>query len=343
MHPILKDTPNVTDLVLAMDIWSSDSTSGLCRGLSLINPRRVIMRHSGGKTRINKATTDLTANVLKCLPEWSNLESTVCDIGTYGHIKTFADSLARSKTIRTLLFPSSVFSRHSLPSLCRFQSLKVVQITSKLGPFDMQYKAEVDAGPKLGKLIKYTVKTKRDAQTAFPVIFKLTLALPYLFRCLTIRDSPAAVESLRQQLISIPALGSSIRRIYLSIHMGFPEDISSILSCADRVEIVKGRPLGQMRRQDLDRPEDRNTIKLFSFKIQLHLAKSLITCPGYLIHLLSKDHEPRWDSFFQDFEKDIIIPGLREIQVSWCVASERMGDCEERLGPAGGDAAFEGN
>ncbi|KAJ7259677.1 hypothetical protein C8J57DRAFT_1338947 [Mycena rebaudengoi] len=530
MHPILKGTLSVTDLVLTMDIWSSDSTSGLCRGLSLINPRRVILRHSGGKARTNKATTDLTEIVLKCLPEWSNLA--VCDIGVYGHLKTFADSLARSKTIHTLLLPGTAFTRYTLPPLCCAQSLKVVQFKSVMGSIAMQYKTEVDADPRLCKLIKYADKSTCDESTLPVLVSSLnpfvrlmesasqetrddiwrrilsfamhtdeselfdsvygtpapsllplllvskkfyTLALPYFFQCLIIPDSAAAVESLRQQLISIPALGSSIRRIYLPIYVGFPEDISSILSCADRLEVVK--PFAPIRCHNMDRSEvrgkmccdsfmamvqtsgetlrtlsahiyksptvlsptlfssfkvlrslslsaaglifqvnppldvkyalatleelhidscdpslflvltcmdldalwhlsvaniapehidvleslfqkhgrklttlrlssnisaavnifsscpelatlsidcgseihDRNTIELFSFKTQhLHLAKILITYPGYLIHQISKDHEPRWDSFFQEFDKDT-FPGLREIQVSWCV------------------------
>ncbi|KAJ7651207.1 hypothetical protein FB45DRAFT_1018559 [Roridomyces roridus] len=36
MHTILKSAPNITDLVLSLYIWSSDNTSGLCKGLPLI-------------------------------------------------------------------------------------------------------------------------------------------------------------------------------------------------------------------------------------------------------------------------------------------------------------------
>ncbi|KAJ7259749.1 hypothetical protein C8J57DRAFT_1134988 [Mycena rebaudengoi] len=160
MHSVLKCAPNITDLVITLDIWSSDSSLGLCRGLSQINPRRVILRKGGdGKIRSNKATNDLTEKVASCMPQWSNL--TVCDLGTLGYTDNLAKSLARSKTIHTLFLPRSAFSRYILPSLCHSQSLEVVQIKSELGPFDMLYKAEVDADP---KLIKYTPKSTCDAQ-----------------------------------------------------------------------------------------------------------------------------------------------------------------------------------
>ncbi|KAJ7259765.1 hypothetical protein C8J57DRAFT_1072726, partial [Mycena rebaudengoi] len=78
MHSVLKCAPNITDLVITLDIWSSDSSSSLCRGLSQINPRRVILRQGGdGKMRSNKSTNDLTEKVASCIPQWSNLASPI--------------------------------------------------------------------------------------------------------------------------------------------------------------------------------------------------------------------------------------------------------------------------
>jgi hypothetical protein len=83
----------------------------------------------------------------------------MCELGTFGHTDTLTKSVAQSKTIHTLLLPISAFSRYILPFLCRPKSLKLVQIKSELRQFHMPYKAEVDADPKLGRLIKYTAKS----------------------------------------------------------------------------------------------------------------------------------------------------------------------------------------
>jgi hypothetical protein len=100
--------------------------------------------------------------------------------------------------------------------------------------------------------------------------------LPYLYRCLILQGLGPAVKILCDQLISNPALGSSIRRLYLPVYTIFREDhMSSILSCADRLEVVKGLRFGSTRdpRQyshDLDQPEVTGQINSFSFSVLAH-------------------------------------------------------------------------
>ncbi|KAJ7430446.1 hypothetical protein B0H11DRAFT_1610683, partial [Mycena galericulata] len=43
MHAILKCAPNITDLFLSLLIWGKDDSTGLCAGLPLINPQRIIL------------------------------------------------------------------------------------------------------------------------------------------------------------------------------------------------------------------------------------------------------------------------------------------------------------
>ncbi|KAJ7140672.1 hypothetical protein C8R44DRAFT_540002, partial [Mycena epipterygia] len=43
MHTVLKCAPNITDLFLTLYISKPDEVDGLCRGLRLINPQRVIL------------------------------------------------------------------------------------------------------------------------------------------------------------------------------------------------------------------------------------------------------------------------------------------------------------
>ncbi|KAJ7259764.1 hypothetical protein C8J57DRAFT_1233433 [Mycena rebaudengoi] len=100
-----------------------------------------------------------------------------------------------------------------------------------------------------------------------------TLALPYLFRCLIIPDSPPAVQSLRQQLLSHPVLGSAIRRIYLPDEIFSETTMISIFSAADRLEVVKGLQYAPMRLpswHDLDQSDTQTSgATLHTFSVQL--------------------------------------------------------------------------
>jgi hypothetical protein len=55
------------------------------------------------------------------------------------------------------------------------------------------------------------------------------------------------VQSLRQQLLSHPVLGSAIRRVYLPDEIFSETTMTSIFSAADRLEVVKGLQYAPMR------------------------------------------------------------------------------------------------
>ncbi|KAJ7651223.1 hypothetical protein FB45DRAFT_889975 [Roridomyces roridus] len=75
MHAILKAAPNITDLFLSLIIWSTDNTSGLCKGLPLVNPRRVIVvdQYSGRQILENQQNEALRKTLVTCIQSWSNL------------------------------------------------------------------------------------------------------------------------------------------------------------------------------------------------------------------------------------------------------------------------------
>ncbi|KAJ7171676.1 hypothetical protein C8R43DRAFT_979036 [Mycena crocata] len=74
MKNILKYSPNITDLVLSLAIWSSDSVGGLCQGLSLIDPIRLIIHDTNfqgpGK---NKQNLRLAEKLAERIRRWQNL------------------------------------------------------------------------------------------------------------------------------------------------------------------------------------------------------------------------------------------------------------------------------
>ncbi|KAJ6505823.1 hypothetical protein C8R47DRAFT_1102511 [Mycena vitilis] len=75
MHTILKSAPNITDIFLSLVIWSSDGTQGLCKGLPLINPRRVILVDPNTRKLLkNQHLAALTKVVLSCISgKWDNM------------------------------------------------------------------------------------------------------------------------------------------------------------------------------------------------------------------------------------------------------------------------------
>jgi hypothetical protein len=74
MHTILKCSPNISDLFLSLAIYSSDNTSGLCKGLSLINPTRLLLLDSErGRSLENKVVSQLLDALSKSIPKWDRL------------------------------------------------------------------------------------------------------------------------------------------------------------------------------------------------------------------------------------------------------------------------------
>lgn len=75
MYPIIMAVPNLTKLFLSFDIWSSDSVSGLCRGLPKMNPTRVILddKEIYPEKASNTALRQLIKALCECLKSWTNL------------------------------------------------------------------------------------------------------------------------------------------------------------------------------------------------------------------------------------------------------------------------------
>ncbi|KAK6966837.1 hypothetical protein R3P38DRAFT_3152204 [Favolaschia claudopus] len=69
MHTILRCAPNITDFYMTLDVWGSDTPTGLCSGLSCINPTRVILVD---KLRDNNRSKKLF-KAPRLIPQWNNL------------------------------------------------------------------------------------------------------------------------------------------------------------------------------------------------------------------------------------------------------------------------------
>ncbi|KAJ7207498.1 hypothetical protein GGX14DRAFT_698178 [Mycena pura] len=73
MHTVLQCVPNVSDLLLSLEIYSSDSTDGLCKGLRLINPTRLILRDNINKPMTNKMAMKLVNALAEAILNWKCL------------------------------------------------------------------------------------------------------------------------------------------------------------------------------------------------------------------------------------------------------------------------------
>ncbi|KAF7329170.1 HEME-HALOPEROXIDASE domain-containing protein [Mycena kentingensis (nom. inval.)] len=71
MQKILKLVPKVTELYLSFDIYAQDSVDGLCKGLGLIQPTRLILNQTRGKR--NRMTERLVETLAACIGNWERL------------------------------------------------------------------------------------------------------------------------------------------------------------------------------------------------------------------------------------------------------------------------------
>ncbi|KAK7063583.1 F-box domain-containing protein [Favolaschia claudopus] len=108
MHAVFKCSPNISDLFLSFDIFSSDNTSGLCKGLPLINPTRLILWTSSRKTLENKMLLQLLQSLADAIAKWDNLRIFDCPFTSNGRLaQKIVPPLVKAKRLDTLTIQSS--------------------------------------------------------------------------------------------------------------------------------------------------------------------------------------------------------------------------------------------
>ncbi|KAJ7164707.1 hypothetical protein C8R43DRAFT_946501 [Mycena crocata] len=137
MLKIISRAPNVTDLCISLNIWSSDNVSGLCRGLPSMKPTRVVLVHSSYHS-LNKNQQLLLDTLKKCIKEWPNL--TVFEMPYpnpyYGMATNLASMLSEAPHLKTVVIPPARFGPtppEHLRLLAKSASLQNIQIK---GPND---------------------------------------------------------------------------------------------------------------------------------------------------------------------------------------------------------------
>ncbi|KAJ7878530.1 hypothetical protein B0H14DRAFT_3435532 [Mycena olivaceomarginata] len=145
MQQVLECTPNITDLYLSADMWSSDNVSGLVLGLPLLNPTRLIVRDLS-TSRGNKFMAQLYSVLAANLDEWTNLTMIMLShfpfLSPYRQTERgeFARAICASKTLQVVslqLWPMyesdyHVFNNNEYDALNKMalgiSSLKAIEI-----------------------------------------------------------------------------------------------------------------------------------------------------------------------------------------------------------------------
>ncbi|KAJ7237745.1 hypothetical protein B0H12DRAFT_1138509 [Mycena haematopus] len=109
MHIILQCSPNISDLFLSFILYSSDNTSGLCKGLRLINPTRLILQDLMYKPLENKMVSQLVEALVDSISKWDRLF--VFDSPYYfhrsGRYNKLIVALLKAQRLHTLALPST--------------------------------------------------------------------------------------------------------------------------------------------------------------------------------------------------------------------------------------------
>ncbi|KAJ7875669.1 hypothetical protein B0H13DRAFT_1893997 [Mycena leptocephala] len=132
---ILQCSPNISDLFISFEIYASDNTGGLCKGLPLLNPTRFILRDIQSKRLENKMVSQLIDTVAELMSKWDRLRVFDCPY-TEESVRgaRVIQPLVKSKRLHTLVVPkaSSVSWAYSTFKQCPLQVMRIKRPVSTL-------------------------------------------------------------------------------------------------------------------------------------------------------------------------------------------------------------------
>ncbi|KAF7289073.1 hypothetical protein HMN09_01355500 [Mycena chlorophos] len=179
MHTVLQLSPNITDLFLSLDIYATDKTDGLCKGLPLINPRRLIFFIPDRQVKGNKQITSLFGSLKKSFANWDRLTKLGIPPETgWGPVPGLEDligSLNRFRRIDCLfvLYWTDAKDVQALLPDCIFREIHV----------QVLLKSELDRirnDPNLAEVVKFTSARSRKLAMAQKATASESIAIPSL-------------------------------------------------------------------------------------------------------------------------------------------------------------------
>ncbi|KAJ7049411.1 hypothetical protein C8F01DRAFT_1002411 [Mycena amicta] len=145
MHHILKLSPNIAHLYLTLVVSSSDSTDGLCKGLALISPKRLILQdtiHYSDQAK-NKMVRNLIDAIVKVIPGWPKLTTFHCPLTFYpssDRWQSISRPLLEARQLHTLTVN---FLQDAVVMYSTFKSCPLRSITIKQRLSDAQSASQV--------------------------------------------------------------------------------------------------------------------------------------------------------------------------------------------------------
>ncbi|KAF7293950.1 F-box domain-containing protein [Mycena kentingensis (nom. inval.)] len=190
MKKILTLTPNVVDLFLSLNIYSSDNTAGLCSGLELINPTSLILASSSQTS--NKMRAALIDALAAAIRGWHRLTTFDAPFHYNMYIDSGASSIfqafSHANRLQNLVVPSATVDRWVYPLV---QRCPLRTIESKLKKSD--YNTFIERPNREPKIVYKYRSDPATPQTAAPSAHILPPPLNPFFRPL--EHAPADVRA----------------------------------------------------------------------------------------------------------------------------------------------------
>ncbi|KAJ7213528.1 hypothetical protein GGX14DRAFT_542380 [Mycena pura] len=160
MHTILKCASNVSHLCLTLQIFSPDSTEGLCKGLHSINPTCLILRDVCYKFLKNKMAADLVGAVAAAIPKWDRLCVLYWPYNRTGCRLEITRSLVQAKRLHTIVISSAATAGIVWNT---FKTCPLQLIRSE-NPVDRDLEQRIlKKNPELAALLKYGYDVPQDS------------------------------------------------------------------------------------------------------------------------------------------------------------------------------------
>ncbi|KAJ7246388.1 hypothetical protein C8J57DRAFT_1190374 [Mycena rebaudengoi] len=105
---------SITDLFISLNTFSTDNACGLCRGLLLLDPIRLILHNNDPRRRPNSKSAELCTALVECMPKWTNLVSCVFPVETRVTIP-ISEVLSRAQNLKTVTISDLVYYRSTIP------------------------------------------------------------------------------------------------------------------------------------------------------------------------------------------------------------------------------------
>ncbi|KAJ7465292.1 hypothetical protein FB451DRAFT_1263206 [Mycena latifolia] len=176
MGKIIEAAPNVTDLFLSLNIWSADNVSGLCRGLPLMNPARVVLHDLRYRRTHNKNSLLLLDTLKQCIKQWKilNVFELPFNMGyTTTASATIISALSEAPHLKTVAIPASQLYMYgqqppeSLRLLAKNSSLQSIQLKDQTGRI-VSPQSHASVGLINHPILRGLIEIPDDDATIFP-------------------------------------------------------------------------------------------------------------------------------------------------------------------------------